>query len=123
MFSVPKILVPLSLLLFLMHTLSVAALLAAAALEVLLVIEETGTVGIVRLLGVLVAVSVQVVRENSRTTEEHTYVGAGEGRGREGGRRGGGERINQTNTPKDDFLVQYYYSTLILHTIFTTGIT
>ena len=116
MFSVPKILVPLSLLLFLMHTLSVAALLAAAALEVLLVIEETGTVGIVRLLGVLVAVSVQVVRENSRTTEEHTYVGAGEG-------RRGGERINQTNTPKDDFLVQYYYSTLILHTIFTTGIT
>ena len=41
------------------------------ALEVLLVEVEAGTRS-VSSLGVLVAVSVEVVRENGRTTEEHT---------------------------------------------------
>ena len=62
-----------------MHTLS--ASLSGNCLEILLVVEEAGTVGFIRFLGVLVAVSVQVVRENSRTTEEHTYIGAEDGRG------------------------------------------
>ena len=108
-----------------MHTLA-AAFFSAAALEILLVVEEAGTVGFIGLLGVLVAVSVQVVRENSRTTEEDTNVGAVGGRGEEEeGREGERERererernfeskiTNKANTTKCNFLI---YTSHMLHT-------